>query len=44
MMFRNEKRAFCTSYHPRQQKWCFLDFIMSLTNTKKVKNRVFAMS
>ena len=27
------KRAFCIADHPRQQKWRFLDFTISLTNT-----------
>jgi len=29
------KRAFCIADHPRQQKWHFLDFTISLTNTQK---------
>ena len=28
------RRAFCIADHPRQQKWRFLDFTISLTNTK----------
>jgi len=28
------KRAFCIADHPRQQKWRFLYFTMSLTNTE----------
>ena len=36
------KRAFCIADHPRQQKWRFLDFTISLTNTVLFENVDFA--